>query len=160
MTKAEQLRAGYNRAFFPDGRNVDPHARMFIEQARISIDGEVFELPRMAVSPATQVHDLVSLAIAYLQNLPADVKERALPPAKKKEQLVGYENMSYRGTKYLLRHSVAEGEDVFLIKRSQEEPKDPNKQLKENSPAHRAIVKQYRELLKSREQGRQAEEEE
>lgn len=156
MTKAEQLRAGYNRAFFPDGRNVNPHARMFIEQAKISIDGEVFELPRIAVSPATQMHDLVSLTIAYLQNLPADVKERALPPARKKEQLIGYENMAYRGTNYLLRHSVVDGKDVFLIKRGQDEPKNPNKQLKENSPAHRAIVKQYRKLAESR----QAEEEE
>ncbi|MCI4650848.1 hypothetical protein [Phaeodactylibacter sp.] len=150
MTKAEQLRAEYNRTFFPDGRNVNPHARMFIEQASISIDGEVFELPRIAVSPVTNMHDLVRLTIAYLQNLPADVKERALPPAEKKERLIGYEDMTYRGTKYLLRHSVLDGEDIFLIKRSQEEEKDPNKELNPSSPAHRAIVKQYRKLLNDR----------
>ncbi|WP_282774531.1 hypothetical protein [Phaeodactylibacter xiamenensis] len=160
MTKAEQLRAQYNRTFFPDGRNVNPHSRMFIEEAKISIDGEVFELPRIAVSPTTSMHDLARLTIAYLQNLPADVKERALPPAEKKEKLIGYEDMTYRGTKYLLRHSMLDGEDIFLIKRSQDELKDPNKELKPNSPAHRAIVKKYRKLIQSREAARQADEEE
>ena len=59
MTRAEQLRADFNRTFYPDGRTLNKDARIFIEKATISIDGEVYEVPNLAVAPQTSVRDIV-----------------------------------------------------------------------------------------------------
>jgi ribosomal protein S4 len=143
MTRAEQLRADYNRAFYPDGRTFNRYARIFIEHATISIDGEVYNVPKLDVAPQTSMRDIVRLMIVHLGNLPATEAERLVPPAKKKIGLKAIEHTTYRGTPYLVQHLVKEDEDIFIVIRDADD-KDKGKELSPNSPAFRAIVKQYK----------------
>ncbi|WP_282783105.1 hypothetical protein [Phaeodactylibacter xiamenensis] len=157
MTRAEQLRADFNRTFYPDGRTLNKDARIFIEKATISIDGEVYEVPNLAVAPQTSVRDIVRLMIVHLGNRPASEPERLPPPAKKKQDLKAIEHITYRKTPYLVQHLVEGDEDIFIVLRDADD-KDKGKKLSPNSPAFRAIVKKYRQALAER-QSIQAEEE-
>ena len=144
MTRAEQLRADYNRAFYSDGgKKLKKDARIFIENATLSIDGEVYQVPRLAVAPYTTIREIIQLMIVYLSNLPASEPERLLPPARKSQKLEAIDHTTYRGTPYIVQHLIEEGEDIFIVIRDAND-EDKGKTLSPSSPAFRAIVKQYK----------------
>lgn len=141
MTRAEQLRADYNRVFYPNG-HPNRDARIFFS-GTLNVDGEEYPVPSLGVGELTTFREVVRILIAMLANVPPQQEEKQVQPAKKKQELVDIKHRSYRGTPYIVQHLREGEEDVFVIIRDAEP--DKGKVLSEKSPAYRSIVKAYLE---------------
>src|SRR6056297_1850537 len=150
MNSHEQLKAAYNKTFYPSGGQPNPQARAQLSGI-IRLGDQEFTIPPVLVGQNTDIRSIVQALLSLpeaQQPKPVPAEEEPEPETiekpKPNQDLKDIAHITYRNTPYLVQYIVEDGEDLHIVLRDTHD-KDHGKVLSPKSPVHRGIVKAYKE---------------